>query len=175
MNCKRYYNERYDFLDGDIVLFNKHRSFIGWLIRGMDKAMYIHCGIVKWIGKRLFVLTINDRGVELMPLSRQMKKYDTYCIARPNIQNFVINEAWDMVIEKMDRDEKRTGLSLLKHIFSKKNRATLTKQSFSTCSQLCQYFFNILEIDCYKNVNFISPQDFIRHGDLKKIEFIFHS
>ena len=106
-----------------------------------------------------------------------MKGYDKFCIARIKDKSVdFIDKALDSVFEKIERDTKYDYFLLPRIAFYKKTGIDLVglgKIDRDICSELCRYFSNNLEVDCYKNVNLITPQDFIRKKDDKEVEILF--
>lgn len=176
MNCKDYYNIRKDIKDGDIIAY-RGNGFLAKTIQFFDNAYYNHVGIAKWIGNRLFTIDMWYQGIEIVPLSRRMKYYDKFCIIRPlNKSSQLVDVVIDSVIEKIERDAKYDYFLLPRIAFLKKTGIDLVrlgKNNRYVCSELCQYFFNNLEIDCYKNINLITPQDFIRKANEDEVELLF--
>ena len=176
MDCKEYYNIRNQLKDGDMVLYRGH-GFMSKSINYFDNSFYNHIGIVKWIGNRLFTIDMWTHGIEIVPLSRRMKGYDKFCIARIKDKSVdFIDKALDSVFEKIERDTKYDYFLLPRIAFYKKTGIDLVglgKIDRDICSELCRYFSNNLEVDCYKNVNLITPQDFIRKKDDKEVEILF--
>jgi len=176
MNCNEYYNVRSEFKDGDIVLY-RGNGFMSKSIQYFDDAFYNHIGIVKWIGNRLFTIDMWTQGIEIVPLSRRIKTYNYFCIIRFKDKSVdFIDKAIDSVFEKVERDTKYDYFLLPRVAFLKKTGIDLVgmgKKNRFICSELCQYFSDNLEIDCYKNINLITPQDFIRKKDDKEVEVLF--
>jgi len=176
MNCKDYYNIRKEIKDGDVIAYHGN-GFMSKSIQFFDKAYYNHVGIAKWIGNRLFTIDMWHFGIEIVPMSRRMKTYKEFCIIRPkNKSSQFIDVVIDSVIEKIERDTKYDYFLLPRIALLKKTGIDLVnmgKKSRFICSELCQYFFNNLEIDCYKNINLITPQDFIRKANEDKVELLF--
>ena len=176
MYCKEYYNVRSEFKDGDIVLY-RGSGFMSNSINYFDNSYYNHIGIAKWIGNRLFTIDMWTQGIEIVPLSRRIKTYNEFCIIRVKDKSIdFIDKSIDSIFEKVERDTKYDYFLLPRIAFYKKTGIDLVgmgKRNRFICSELCQYFTNNLEIDCYKNVNLITPQDFIRKADKNQVEILF--
>lgn len=176
MKCQEYYNIRNQIKEGDVILY-RGNSLLSKLIQYFDDAYYNHSGIVKKIGDRLFTIDMWDKGIEFVPLSRRIKNYKEFCIVRAkDISSETLTNAVDSLFEKIERDTKYDYFLLLRIAFYKKTGIDLVnfgKKSRFICSELCQYFFDKLKIDVYKNINLITPQDFIKHKDINKTEILF--
>jgi hypothetical protein len=176
MKCKEYYNIRSEIKDGDLVLYRGSR-LLAKSIQYFDDAYYNHIGIVKWIGNRLFTIDMWYEGIEILPLSRRIKGYKDFCVVRPKDKSpQLIDVSIDSVFEKVERDTQYDYFLLPRIAFYKKTGIDLVgmgKKSRFTCSELAQYFTNNLEINCYKSINLITPQDFIRHKDDNEVEILF--
>lgn len=175
MKCHEYYNIRNEIQDGDVILY-RGNSLLSKMIQYFDDAYYNHSGIVKKIGNRLFTIDMWDFGIEFVPLSRRMKKYDEFCIVRSKETFSETTNAINFLFEKIERDTKYDYLLLLRIAIYKKTGIDLVnfgKKSRFICSELCQYFFDKLKIDVYKNINLITPQDFIKYKNISKIDILF--
>lgn len=175
MNCKEYYNVRSEFKDGDIILYRGH-GFMSKSIQYFDSAYYNHVGIVKWIGSRLFTIDMWTRGIEIIPVSRRMNEYDEFCIIRPKNKSLdITNLAIESVFEKVERDTHYDYFLLPRVAFLKKTGIDLVgmgKKDRFICSELVQYFTDNLNINCYKEIDLITPQDFIRYKDENEVEIL---
>lgn len=176
MKCKEYYNIRSEIKDGDIILY-RGNSILAKSIQYFDKAYYNHAGVVKRIGDRLFTIDMWHFGIEFIPLSRRINDYEYFCVVRPKEKDDeLIKKSVDSLFEKVERDTQYDYFLLPRIALLKKTGIDLVgmgKRNRFICSELCQYFTNNLEIDCYKNVNLITPQDFIRNADENQVEILF--
>lgn len=179
MNCKDYYNIRSEFMDGDMVLF-RGNGFMSKSIRYFDDAYYSNICVVKWVGQRIFIVEMFREGIRFIPLSRRMKFYDNFCIVR--IMKVIGHEkmllAIDSILEKIERDTKYDYFPLLRIAIYKKTGIDLVgmgKRGRLICSELAQSFTNSLRVRCYKGVELITPQDFIRKSDPNEVEILYDS
>jgi hypothetical protein len=176
MNCKDYYNVRKDFKDGDIILY-RGSSFLSKSIQYFDSAYYNHVGVVKLIGDRLFTIDMWTHGIEIVPLSRRMKGYQEFCVVRvKDKEQDELIYSIDSIIEKIERDTKYDYLLLPRIAFYKKTKIDLVgigNRNRFICSELVQYFTNTLNVECYKDIELITPQDFLRESNIIEIEILY--
>ncbi len=176
MNCSEYYNVRSQFKDGDIVLY-RGNGFMSKSIQYFDSAYYNHIGVVKWINSRLFTVEMWTHGIQFIPLSRRIKSYQQFCIARVKDKpNELFLSAIDSLLEKIERDVKYDYALLPRIAFYKKTGIDLVRlkeKNTFICSQLAQSFTNSLGVECYKGIELITPQDFLRNKNDNEIEVIF--
>jgi len=176
MKCSEYYNVRGEFKDGDMAIFRGH-SLLAKSIIYFDSAYYNHVGMLKWINSRLFIVEMWSEGIQFIPLSRRMKGYDNFCVARvkdKTQEEFL--SAIDCLLEKIERDMKYDYLLLPRIAFYKKTGIDLVglgKRNRFICSELAQSFTNSLGVDCYKDVSLITPQDFLRKKDDNEVEILY--
>lgn len=176
MDCKEYYNIRNQIKNGDVILY-KGKNIISKLIRFFDNSYYDHCGIITTISGRFFTIDIKNSSYHFVPLSRRMKQYEEFCILRGvNKNSEQISQAVDFVVDKVERDIKFDIFFFLQTLFLKRTGIDLfgvKRKNRIICSQLCQYFFEKLDISNYKTCNLISPQDFIRFINDDEVDLLF--
>jgi hypothetical protein len=71
----QYSKVREQIRTGDVFLFRGH-SALSRFIRWGSKSPYSHAGMAAWWGKRLAVFQAVGRGVEFVPMSVAVDKYD---------------------------------------------------------------------------------------------------
>lgn len=176
MKCTDYYNIRKEFKDGDMVLY-RGSGLMSKSIQFFDKAYYNHISIVKCVGERLFTVEMWSHGIQFIPLSRRIDSYDEFCIVRiKNKSQEQFLSAIDGLLEKIERDEKYDYELLLRIAFYKKtgiDLVNLHKNNTFICSELAQLFTDDLGAECYKEVELITPQDFLRKKDDNEIEVLY--
>lgn len=173
MKTSEYYNVRKDFQEGDLVFYRGH-GIMSKLISYFDSAFYIHVGVVKKIGERLFTVEMWTHGIQIVPLSRRMDSYDEFCVIR--VKNKTVEQlssAVDLLIEKIERDVKYDYGLLPRVAFYKKTGIDLVgmgSRDRNICSELAQTHTNKLSVRCYEDVSLITPQDFLRYKDDSEVE-----
>ena len=176
MKCKEYYNVRSEFKDGDMPLY-RGSGFLAKSIQYFDKAYYNHIGVIKWINGRLFTVEMWTEGIIFIPLSRRMKTYDDFCIARvKNKSQEEFLKAIDGLLEQVERDTNYDYFLLPRIAFYKKTNIDLVgmgKRNRFICSELAQSFTDSLNVKCYENVDLITPQDFLRYKDDNEVEILY--
>lgn len=176
MDSKEYYNIRGGVQDGDIFVYNGN-GFMSKSIQYFDNAYYNHIGMVKKFGDRLFTIDMWTHGIEILPLSRRVGGYLNFCMVRPkNKTPEEINIALEQVLQLVDRDEKYDYGLLPRIALYKKtkiNLGVLGSRDRFICSELAQFFTNKLDINCYKDIDMITPQDFIRHANEDEVQVLY--
>lgn len=169
-NTDKYYKIRPEIKNGDLILY-RGESLIDKGIQFFDKAYYNHIGIV-WEPEDIQrVLTIDmwSDGIECIPLSRRIKGYKDFCILRPRVSSDIIRDSISTIIEDLDGGDIKYDNSLILRIaVIKKLRIDLTglgKKDRYICSELAQYYCDLLGINTYSRINLISPEDFRRFID----------
>lgn len=176
MRCKEYYNIRHLVNDGDIIAY-RGNGVLSKSIQYFDKAYYNHVGVVKKVGKRLFTIDMWYQGIEIVPLSRRINNYQHFCIIRPkNKTKEEIDLALEGVTDLIERDSKYDYFLLPRIAFYKKTGIDLVnvgKRERFVCSELMQIYSEKININCYKDIDLITPQDFIRHANEEEIEIFY--
>ncbi len=174
MKCSEYYNARKHFKDGDLTLCNGG-SLSDKCVRYLDSSYYSHIGVAKWIKDRLFTIEVWNNGIQIIPLSRRMKSYNNFCIAR--IKDKTHEEFLEQIyslIDKMERDNKRNYFLLPRVALLKRTNIDLIgARNKITCSELAKSFTDSLNIKCYKELELITPQDFIKSKDDNEVEIFY--
>jgi hypothetical protein len=146
------------------------------LIQYFDKAYYNHIGIAKWIGDRLFTVDMWYYGIELVPLSRRMRKYKHFYVVRAkNKPNEQLVSGINDTIALVESETKYDYFLLPRVAILKKTGIDFTrwgKKKRFICSELAQFFTDRIDVSCYKNIHLITPQDFLRYQNESEIETI---
>lgn len=177
------YPEKYDKVrseikNGDIILY-RGTSTLAKLIQYFDKAYYNHVGVVWKLGDcdRLLTLDMWSEGLDLIPLSRRMDGYKDFCIIRPNVSEKKIQSTINELLQNWDgREIKYDYLLLFRIALIKKTGIDITGLSKSKkfiCSEFIQQYTNTLGLENYKDIKLITPQDFKRNIDSKKLDILY--
>src|ERR1035437_4211606 len=170
---EKYIKNRGLIENGDLVLY-KGTGIMSKLIQYFDSAYFSHIGVIWKYNDteddyRLITLDMWSNGLSVVPLSQRMIGYSDFCILRPKIicdevKKHAIYESlklWEDVI-------KYNFLELLRIAIVKKTGIDITGLSENKrliCSGFAQDYCSLIGIDTYKNLELITPQDFIRHMD----------
>lgn len=178
MLCKDYLEIRNDIKDGDIILW-KGTGILARSIQYFDNAKYNHISVVKWVGKRLLNVDMWYQGIEINPLSRRMiYDYKEFCIIRPKGNSAEeINIAIENILQKLEALRKYDYFLLPRIAFYKKTGINLIKLGRNDryiCSELIQTYTNDLRKTNYKDIELITPQDFLRYLDENNLELLYH-
>jgi hypothetical protein len=176
MKSEYYKDIREHIKDGDLFL-SKGSSFIAKSILYFDNARYSHVGMVKSMGGRLWAIDMWTYGIEVVPLSRRIYNQKEFCIIRPkNKTEDEINNALEYVLSKVETYAKYDYLLLPRIAFFLKTGIVLGRihnNSRLICSELAQLYTDKLKINCYNDISFITPYDFIRYADTNEVEILF--
>lgn len=161
---------------GDIILF-RGKSILSKTIQFFDKSYYNHIGIAYWSYGRLFIVDSNENGVRPDFMSYRMRDYVDFCVIRPkHIVMFKIT-CLEKCLE-LGENVARYDFLLLLRIACKKyfniDLKRLGDKSRYICSEYVQYYTNHLGDEKYKNVQFPSPEDFIRNRDSNYFSLLFN-
>lgn len=174
MHSDDYYSVRSQIQKGDIVLIQR-RSFISSCIRYFDNAYWTHVGIVHEMGDRLITIDMWNRGIELVPLSRRINDSEEFRIYRPVTSKQAIDKAITNIINIWERDRNYDYWLLLRIAIFKKtgiDLAGLGSKKRNVCSELVQEYTESIGLDCYRSVDLITPEDFVRYADDLQIQLI---
>lgn len=161
----KYKSIRSELKNGDIILYSADSAASHW-IRYFDNAYFTHIGIIWLFGTRVFTLDMWPKGLCLVPASKRVSEHLDFAILRPtnrtDIDNAIIeslkmwegNVKYDYFILLRIALKKKTGLDLFQFIESKKKMI---------CSEFVQWYCQQIGIDCYNNLELITPQDFVRN------------
>ena len=165
----KYAELRNEIKNGDLILYHGS-SFLSKSIQYFDKAYYNHIGVVWKLddADRLLTLDMWSEGLTCLPLSRRMQGYKDFCILRPKCSEEKINAAINILLKDWDgRDISYDNLLLLRIAIIKKTGIDITglsKDNKYICSEFGRLYTSYL-FDTYKNIDIITPQDFIRFID----------
>lgn len=156
--------------NGDMILY-RGTSILARGIQYVDKAYYNHIGVVWEPEKTDRKLTVDmwSDGVHCCPLSRRMAGYMDFCVMRPNVSPDKIDLALRTILNEWDgRDIKYDSLLVLRVALIKKTGIDITglgdRKKF-ICSELVQFYVDLLDIGTFSKIELITPQDFIRNSD----------
>ncbi len=171
---QKYLDNRDIIKNGDIILY-RGSSLMAKSIQYIDSAYYNHIGVVWKFQEqnkeefRLLTLDMWTNGLSVIPLSKRMRGYDDFCILRPKIKcdevkSYAVNESLKMWEDGVKYD----FMLLLRVSIIKKTKIDITGLSSRKkfiCSEFAQNYCKLLGIDTYKDIELITPEDFIRHID----------
>ena len=176
MNIEHKYEAaRPSIKNGDIILFRGHR-FLAKAIQYFDKAYYNHVGVVFQSEGHNMIIDSMAHGVKPDFLSERMKGFIDFCVISPKKTPDEINAALNGAFQKGDSGTKYNFLLLLRIAIIKKTGIDLSglgSDQREICSQFANYYTDCLGIKCYKNIPFITPQDFLRHRDSAEMDVLF--
>jgi hypothetical protein len=178
---KKYLENRDSLKSGDVILY-RGTGFLAKTIQYFDDAYYNHVGIV-WkletggeVEYRLLTLDMWSEGLTLKPLSFRMVGYEDFCVLRPKVSKTTIKTALNTAINEWEASDIKYDYLLLPRIaLVKKTGIDLTglgsRKKF-VCSEFGQEYFTNIGIMSYADIKLITPQDFLRYIDLKKVELL---
>lgn len=173
MLCKDYYTVRGQIQAGDIVLY-RGNGILARMIQYFDSAHWNHVGMVEQIGDRLVTIEMWNKGIQLIPLSRRVDSYKEFAVLRPIAPAEDKKKGLVELVNCWDRDEKYDYWLLPRIAIYKKtgiNLKVLGKNKRNICSELAQKYTNAIGLNCYKDLELPTPQDFIRKINLSEVDF----
>ena len=177
MNIKEKYNQARPYIqNGDIILM-RGSHFLAKLIQYFDSAYYNHVGVMFEDDGHFFIMDSTRKGVAPDFLSERINGYADFCILSPKRSPEEINKALGTAFDRGDIRTKYDFL-MLPRIAIQKKLGLDVKQWGSAdrdiCSEFARFYTNALNISCYKNIQPITPQDFIRHRDKDEVSLLFN-
>lgn len=177
MNIQEKYKQARPYIkNGDIVLFRGKR-LLAKLIQYFDSAYYNHVGVVFEDEGHFFIIDSNRKGVAPDFLSKRIEGYTDFCILSPKKDKEEIRKALYEAFGRGDTGTRYDFLMLPRIAIQKKFRWDIKKwgsQDRDICSEFARYYTNCLNMECYRNIPLITPQDFIRHRDKEQILLMFN-
>lgn len=176
INCfGKYQKYRSEFKDGDIVLF-RGQKLLAKTIQFFDSAYYNHVGVCYKDRSRIMILDSNGSGVRPDFMSYRMKGYVDFGVIRTRYSNEIINHGLNKIFERGDFMTKYDFMLLPRIALIKKTGINLSKlgsKNRDICSEFARHFTNAMEMNCYKDIELITPQDFVRFRDTALTELLF--
>lgn len=176
MNCfGKYQLYRSEFKDGDIVLF-RGQKLLAKTIQYFDNSYFNHVGVCFKFKGRIMIIDSNGNGVRPDFMSYRMKDYVDFGVIRTKYHESIISHALSKTFERGDDMTKYDFLLLPRIALIKKTGINLTKlgsDNRDICSELVKHFTNAMEMNCYRDVKLITPEDFIRYRDTSLTEILF--
>ena len=177
MTIKEKYNQARPYIsNGDVVLF-RGKHLLAKLIQYFDSAYYNHVGVIFKVGERLMIIDSNRKGVKPDFLSDRINGYVDFCMLSPKKNEAEINTAIDKALERGDNGTKYDFFLLPRIAIIKKLKidfSGLGSEKRDICSEFTRFYTNALNLNCYKDIPFITPQDFIRHRDKEEVSLLFN-
>lgn len=177
MTIKEKYNRVRPYINnGDIVLF-RGRHLLAKLIQYFDVAYYNHIGIVFEDDGHFFIMDSTSKGVAPDFLSKRINGYQDFCILSPKRNQEEINKALETAFNRGDIGTKYDFLMLPRIAIQKKlgwDIKKLGNQDRDICSEFTRFYTNCLNINCYKAISLITPQDFIRDRNKDEVSILFN-
>lgn len=173
---EKYTNARPHIKNGSIILFRGDK-LIAKLIQYFDGAYYNHIGIVFESEGHLMIIDSNREGVKPDFLSERIRKYSDFCLLPPQRSDEEINKAMDKAFDRGDEGTKYDFFLLPRIAIIKKLKIDITglgSEKRDICSEFVRYYTDSLNINCYKNISLITPQDFIRYRDNQEVSLLFN-
>ena len=172
----KYQQARPYIKNGDIVLM-RGSHLLAQTIQYFDSAYYNHIGVIFQSEEHFFIMDSTRKGVAPDFLSERIKGYADFCILSPKRTPEEINAALKQVFERGDIGTKYDFLLLPRIAIYKKLGLDIKKwgsDKRDICSEFTRYYTNDLNINCYKDIQFITPQDFLRHRDPQEASLLFN-
>ena len=163
---EKYKAKRSELKTGDIILYSASSTISYWT-RIFDNAYFTHCGILWRYGTRVLTMDMWSEGLCVIPASKRISEHLDFAILRPNVEQDLIdkniidslelwegNVSYDYFMLLRIALQRKLGVDLLRFLGSKKKMI---------CSEFTQWYCNNIGIYCYKNMELITPQDFMRY------------
>jgi hypothetical protein len=175
--CIEKYNKyRNQIRHGDIILF-RGNSLLSKTIQYFDNAYYNHTEVALEVNSRLLCIGSNRSGVKPDFLSNKIAEYVDFCVLRLLVPDLHIALG---LYKSIERGEIRTfyDFLLLPRIALVKktgiNISSLGSKDRDICSEFSRYYANAAGVDCYNNIELITPQDFVRFANTDKVSLLFN-
>ncbi len=173
---EKYAKARPQIKNGSLIAF-RGDQVLAKLIQYFDDAYYNHIGIVFESEGHLMIIDSNRQGVKPDFLSERIRKYSDFCVLPPQRSEEEINNALGKAFERGDEGDKYDFLLLPRIAIVKKLNIDITglgSQKRDICSEFVRFYTDSLNINCYKNIPLITPQDFIRYRNNQEVSLLFN-